>query len=69
ENSSDYGVMFQMIMLLSKFHQPKEIFAFMERHHFISSTETGLRLLSMTTQQGYAELSELIVQSLRSEEH
>ncbi|CAM4173433.1 glycosyltransferase [Listeria ivanovii] len=64
ENSSDYGVMFQMIMLLSKFHGPKEIFAFMERHHFISSTETGLRLLSMTTQQGYAELSELIVQSL-----
>ncbi|WP_267666403.1 transcriptional anti-repressor GmaR [Listeria innocua] len=64
ENSSDYGVMFQMIMLLSKFHQPKEIFAFMERHNFISSTETGLRLLSMTTQQGYAELSELIVQSL-----
>ncbi|MBM5719932.1 tetratricopeptide repeat-containing glycosyltransferase family 2 protein [Listeria ivanovii] len=64
ENSSDYGVMFQMIMLLSKFHEPKEIFAFMERHQFISSTETGLRLLSMTTQQGYAELSELIVQSL-----
>lgn len=64
ENSSDYGVMFQMIILLSKFHQPKEIFAFMERHHFISSTETGLRLLSMTTQQGFAELSELIVQSL-----
>ncbi|MBC6169134.1 tetratricopeptide repeat-containing glycosyltransferase family 2 protein, partial [Listeria seeligeri] len=59
ENSSDYGVMFQMIMLLSKFHEPKEIFAFMERHQFISSTETGLRLLSMTTQQGYAELSEL----------
>ncbi|MBC1487094.1 transcriptional anti-repressor GmaR [Listeria seeligeri] len=64
ENSSDYGVMFQIIMLLSKFHEPKEIFAFMERHQFISSTETGLRLLSMTTQQGYAELSELIVQSL-----
>lgn len=64
ENSSDYSVMFKMIMLLSKFHGPKEIFAFMERHQFISSTDTGLRLLSMTTQQGYAELSELIIQSL-----